>query len=70
MDAGLAAAKKLVEAQLGGKAGGSGGSGGGSSGGNKNAGPGEGKDVVELTDANFKKKVLNSEKVMIKYLYK
>jgi len=61
VDAGLAAAKKLVNAQMSGKSSG-GGSGGGSSGGNNaNAGPGEGKDVVELTDANFKKKVLDSD---------
>jgi len=59
IDAGLAAAKKLVNAQLGGK---SGGGGGGGSSSNANAGPGEGKDVVELTDANFKKKVLDSDK--------
>ncbi|XP_023336650.1 protein disulfide-isomerase A6 homolog [Eurytemora carolleeae] len=57
VDAGLAAAKKLVNAQLGGK---SSGGGGGSK--NANAGPGEGKDVVELTEANFKKKVFNSDK--------
>jgi len=57
IDAGLAAAKKLVNAQLGGKS--SGGGGGSSS--NANAGPGEGKDVIELTDGNFKKKVLDSE---------
>eukprot|EP00088_Acartia_fossae_P014674 TRINITY_DN1788_c0_g1_i10.p1 TRINITY_DN1788_c0_g1~~TRINITY_DN1788_c0_g1_i10.p1 ORF type:complete len:435 (-),score=163.69 TRINITY_DN1788_c0_g1_i10:843-2147(-) len=57
VDAGLAAAKKLAQAQLGGKSSG----GGGSSGGNANAGPGEGKDVVELTDGNFKKKVFNSD---------
>jgi len=58
VDAGLAAAKKLAQAQLSGKSSG----GGGSSGSNTNAGPGEGKDVVELTDANFRKKVLNSDK--------
>lgn len=60
VDAGLAAAKKLVQAQLGGKT--SGGGGGSSGGSHSNAGPGEGKDVVELTEANFRKKVLNSEK--------
>jgi len=54
VDGALAAAKKFVQAKLGGKSGGS--SGGGGS--NSNAGPGEGKDVVELTDANFKKKVV------------
>ena len=43
---------------MGGKTGG-----GGGSSSNSNSGPGEGKDVVELTEANFKKKVLNSEKV-------
>jgi len=59
VDAGLAAAKKLVQAQLGGKSSSGGGSSGGGS--NSNAGPGEGKDVVELTEANFKKKVFNSE---------
>jgi len=58
VDAGLAAAKKLAQAQLSGKSSG----GGGGSGSNTNAGPGEGKDVVELTDANFRKKVLNSDK--------
>ena len=50
---------ELFQAQLSGKSSG----GGGSSGSNTNAGPGEGKDVVELTDANFRKKVLNSDKV-------
>jgi len=59
VDGGLAAAKKMVQAQLGGK---SGSSGGGSSGSNANAGTGEGKDVVELTEGNFRKKVLNSDK--------
>ena len=49
----------VFQAQLSGKSSG----GGGSSGSNTNAGPGEGKDVVELTDANFRKKVLNSDKV-------
>jgi len=59
-DGAMAAAKKVVSARLGGK---SGGSGGGSSGGsNSNAGTGEGKDVVTLSDANFKKKVFNSDK--------
>jgi len=55
-DGAMAAAKKVVSARLGGK---SGGSGGGS---NSNAGTGEGKDVVTLSDANFKKKVFNSDK--------
>ena len=58
VDAGLAAAKKLAQAQLGGKS-----SGGGGSSSNANAGPGEGKDVVELTESNFKKKVFDSDKV-------
>jgi len=57
VDAGLAAAKKLAQAQLGGKS-----SGGGGSSSNANAGPGEGKDVVELTESNFKKKVFDSDK--------
>ena len=45
---------------------------GGSSGGgsHSNAGPGEGKDVVELTESNFRKKVLNSEKVSWKVFFK
>ena len=46
----MAAAKKMVTAQMGGKSGG-----GGSS--NANSGPGEGKDVIELTESNWKKKV-------------
>merc|ERR1712142_604048 len=58
VDGGLAAAKKMVNAQMGGKTGGGGGSGGS---GNANAGTGEGKDVVELTESNFRKKVFNSE---------
>ena len=58
VDAGLAAAKKLAQAQLGGKS-----SGGGGGSNNANAGPGEGKHVVELTETNFKKKVLDSDKV-------
>jgi len=57
VDAGLAAAKKLAQAQLGGKS-----SGGGGGSNNANAGPGEGKHVVELTETNFKKKVLDSDK--------
>jgi len=56
VDAGLAAAQKLVKEQLSGK---SGGSGGKSSGGG--GGTGDAKDVIELTDANFKGKVLNSD---------
>ena len=51
MDGGLAAAKKMVTAQMGGK------SGGGGSSSNANSGPGEGKDVIELTESNWKKKV-------------
>lgn len=58
VDAGLAAAKKLAQAQLGGKSSG----GGGGSSNNANAGPGEGKDVVELTESNFKKRVFDSDK--------
>merc|ERR1719369_333334 len=47
IDAGMAAAQKLVKEQLSGKTGGGGGGGGGGSS-NAGAGPGEGKDVVEL----------------------
>jgi len=60
VDGAMTAAKKVVQAKLGGKSGGSSGGGGGG-GSNNNAGPGEGKDVVELTESNFRKKVLNSE---------
>merc|ERR1719493_668533 len=49
----MSAAQKFVQARLG-KSGG----GGGGSSSNANAGTGEGKDVVELTDGNFRKKVL------------
>ena len=42
---------------------------GGGGGSHSNAGPGEGKDVVELTEANFRKKVINSEKVSLSQLY-
>jgi len=65
VEAGLAAAKKLVNAQLGGKTGGGGGGGGS----NTNAGPGEGKDVVVLTESNFKKKLMNSEKGFLVEFY-
>jgi len=58
VDGAMTAAKKVVQAKLGGKGGSSGGGGSSS---NNNAGPGEGKDVVELTESNFRKKVLNSE---------
>jgi hypothetical protein len=44
-------------------------SGGGGGGSHSNAGPGEGKDVVELTEANFRKKVINSDKVSLSQLY-
>jgi len=56
IDGGLAAARKMVNEQSGGKAGG----GGGSS--KSNSEPGGGKDVIELTEGNWKKKVLNNEK--------
>ena len=46
-----------------------GGSSSGGGGSHSNAGPGEGKDVVELTEANFRKKVINSEKVSLSQLY-
>ena len=56
IDGGLAAARKLVNEQSGGKAGGGGG------GSKSNSEPGGGKDVIELTEGNWKKKVLNNEK--------
>jgi len=68
VDAGIAAAQKLVKEQLSGKTGSSGGGGGGSSS-NAGAGTGEGKDVVELTDANFKKKVFNSDSMWLVEFY-
>ena len=55
IDGGLAAAKKMVNEQSGGKAGGGGGS-------KSSSEPGGGKDVIELTEANWRKKVLNNEK--------
>ena len=48
----------MVNEQSGGKAGGGGGGGGGKS----SSEPGGGKDVIELTEGNWKKKVLNNEK--------
>ncbi|VDK50833.1 unnamed protein product [Cylicostephanus goldi] len=56
-DAALAETKRVVFLRLGGKSTGSHGSGGGSSGG--------ATDVVELTDANFEKLVLNSKDVWL-----
>lgn len=58
VEAGLAAAKKKVKDQLDGKSYSS----GGSSGGDKSSGD---DDVVELTDSNFKKLVLDSDDVWI-----
>jgi len=69
VDAGVAAAQKLVKEQLSGKAGSSGGGGGGGRSSNAGSGPGEGKDVVELTDANFKKLVLNSDDMWLVEFY-
>jgi len=69
VDAGVAAAQKLVKEQLSGKAGSSGGGGGGGRSSNAGSGPGEGKDVVELTDANFKKLVLNSDDMWLLEFY-
>ena len=57
IDGGLAAARKMVNEQSGGKAGG-----GGGGGSKSNSEPGGGKDVIELTEGNWKKKVLNNEK--------
>lgn len=54
VDAALRAAKDKVDAQLSGKSGGGGGGKSGGSGGSK-------KDVVELTDSNFDKTVLDSD---------
>ncbi|WKY15028.1 hypothetical protein Q1695_000499 [Nippostrongylus brasiliensis] len=51
--AGIAEAQKVVSSRLGG--------GGGSSGGQEKRGGGGGNDVIELTDANFEKLVLNSK---------
>jgi len=64
VDGGLAAAKKMVNAQMGGKSGG-----GGGGGSNANSGPGEGKDVIELTESNWKKKVGNTEKGILVEFY-
>ena len=67
IDGGLAAARKMVNEQSGGKAGGGGGGGGG--GGKSNSEPGGGKDVIELTEANWQKKVMNSEKGILVEFY-
>ena len=66
IDGGLAAARKMVNEQSGGKSGGGGGGGGGSK---SNAEPGGGKDVIELTEANWQKKVMNSEKGILVEFY-
>ena len=52
----------MVNEQSGGKSGGGGGS-------KSNAEPGGGKDVIELTEANWQKKVLNSEKGILVEFY-
>ena len=64
IDGGLAAARKLVNEQSGGKAGG-----GGGGGGKSNSEPGGGKDVIELTEANWRKKVENNEKGILVEFY-
>merc|ERR1712156_553299 len=64
IDGGLAATRKMVNEQFGGKAG-SGGGGGSKS----NAEPGGGKDVIELTEANWQKMVINSEKGILVEFY-
>jgi len=64
IDGGLAATRKMVNEQSGGKAG-SGGGGGSKS----NAEPGGGKDVIELTEANWQKMVINSEKGILVEFY-
>ena len=63
IDGGLAAARKMVNEQSGGKAGGGGG------GGKSNSEPGGGKDVIELTEANWRKKVENNEKGILVEFY-
>ena len=63
IDGGLAAARKMVNEQSRGKS-------GGVFGGSKsNAEPGGGKDVIELTEANWQKKVMNSEKGILVEFY-
>ena len=64
IDGGLAAARKMVNEQSGGKSGG-----GGGGGSKSNAEPGGGKDVIELTEANWQKKVMNSEKGILVEFY-
>ena len=64
VDAGLRAAKELVNAQLSGKKGSGGGGGGGGSGGESNP-----EDVITLTDGNFDKKVLDSNEMWLVEFY-
>jgi len=64
IDGGLAAARKMVNEQSGGKAGG-----GGGGGSKSNSEPGGGKDVIELTEANWRKKVGNTEKGILVEFY-
>ena len=54
----------MVNEQSGGKAGG-----GGGGGGKSNSEPGGGKDVIELTEANWRKKVGNNEKGILVEFY-
>ncbi|RCN26494.1 thioredoxin [Ancylostoma caninum] len=58
-DSALAEAKRVVSGRLGGKSSSGSGSGGG------RGGSGGGTDVIELTDANFEKLVLNSKDVWL-----
>ena len=64
VDAGLRAAKDLVNAQLSGKKSSGGGGGGSSSG-----GPGNPDDVITLTDSNFDKTVLDSGEMWLVEFY-
>jgi len=59
VDSALSSLSSLVKARLSGKK--SGGSGGGKKSGGGGGGPGDAADVVELTDANFEKMVLQSD---------
>lgn len=64
IDGGLAAARKMVDEQSGGKA-----RSGGGGGSKYNAEPGGGKVVIELTEANWRKKVGNNEKGILDEFY-
>ncbi|CAH1773742.1 unnamed protein product [Owenia fusiformis] len=63
VDQAMSGLRSLVNDRLSGKS--SGGSSGGSGGGSRSTGSGDPKDVIELTDSNFEKLVLNSKDIWL-----